>query len=106
VPECKRRFGALALPRSLPDHIRGASAMMMVAALALPHTKSGMRRRPPRAFDPAKGCCATGELASISENDGAIRAIAVIPLTDVQLAKKLTAISAPCDAAQLSGETS
>jgi hypothetical protein len=49
---------------------------------------------------------ATGELASISENDGAIRANAVIPAGTRSVGEKIDAINAPCDAAQLSGETS
>jgi hypothetical protein len=54
VPECKRRFGALALPRSLPDHIGCFSAITTIVVLALPDTKSGMGVDHPRVFDPAK----------------------------------------------------
>jgi hypothetical protein len=87
VPECKRRFGTRTLPRSLPDHISGFSAMMVAA---LPDTRSGIieasTTRGPSI--PRKRCWRY--LASISENDGAIRANTVIPRAPVQLAKKLT----------------
>ncbi len=62
---------------------------MMVAAL--PDTKSGMRRRPHaglRFRENAAG--AVNDLASIWENDAAIRANAVISLGTRPVAKKLT----------------
>jgi hypothetical protein len=59
VPECKRRFGVLALPRSvlalprsLPDHIGGFSAITTIVVLALPDTRSGMGVDHSLAVDP------------------------------------------------------
>jgi hypothetical protein len=61
VPECKRRFGVLALPRSvlalprsLPDHIGGFSAITTIVVLALPDTKSGVGLDRSRAVNPEK----------------------------------------------------
>ena len=54
MPECKRRFGALALPRSLPDHIGGFSAITTIVVLALPDTKSGVGLDRSRAVNPEK----------------------------------------------------
>jgi hypothetical protein len=78
---------------------------MMV--VALPDTKSGMRRRPHaglRFRENATG--AVNDLASIWEDDAAIHANAVISLGTRPVGEKIDAINAPCDAAQLSQQTS